>query len=84
MFYIYQCGTEKLIGQSNTEVGAFTIASKWLTDHPESSYDTFVSSTARGYSEVVGFGSTGKLEPTADETDPCTRGGSVLFGRETE
>jgi len=84
MFYVLEAHTDKVIAETQSESEAFAIASKWLTDHPESTYDTVVESTATGCSRLIGWGSTGKSEPTKDWSDPCTRGGSVLFGRETE
>lgn len=84
MFYVHTCNPKaenSLLAEYKNEREAFRMARELLG--PDG-FDTYVSDTSKGHSEIIGFGSTGKLEPAGDNSDPCTRGGSVLFGRETE
>lgn len=81
MFYVNQCGTDKPLGQSRTQSEAFALAKASVG---EDGYDTYVTDTSTGCSRIIGFGTTGFIAAAPDPTDPCTRGGSVLFGRETE
>jgi hypothetical protein len=82
MFYIHTCNPKvdnSILATTQTEREAFKIASQIL-DKATDTYDTYVSVNSR----IIGFGSTGRIPDCGDESDPCTRGGSVLFGREHE
>ena len=85
MFYIHTCNphvSSSTLATAHTQSEAFKLASNLLAQTDP--YDTYVADTSTGCSRIIGFGSTGFIPETPDPTDPCTRGGSVLFGRETE
>lgn len=82
MFYIQHCKSGEILDQTNDKEKAVKMASELID--PTDTFDTYITDTSRGYSRIIGFGSTGLIEETGDQTDPCTRGGSILFGRETE
>lgn len=84
MFYIHTCNPKadlSTLASCQSQSEAFRKARELMT--PDG-YDTYVTDTSTGCSRIIGFGSTGLIPDCGDESDPCTRGGSVLFGRETE
>ena len=82
MYYIQHCKTGAILGETRDKAQAVKMAYDLMPT--DSTYDTYITDTSRGYANIIGFGSTGIIPPCGDQTDPCTRGGSVLFGRETE
>lgn len=79
MFHVFHCGDGKLLAQSHAFDVAFNLAKDLMTDD---GFDTYVTDNSRGYSKIIGFGSTGFIPDAPDPTDPCTRGGSCMTGRE--